>query len=58
MIPPGLILENKGMRADNQKRVRKSSKKPNCEFFLPPILPNLGHLERYTPGNGMCLWSF
>ena len=28
----------------------------NCEFLL--IVPNLGHLERYTPLNGMCFWSF
>ena len=29
----------------------------NCRF-LPLIFPNLWHLKRYTPLNGMCFWSF
>ena len=40
------------------KKEEESSAKGHMCGFLPLVFPNLGHLERYTPLDGMCFCSF
>ena len=54
---PGLILENKGMRAYNQKRARKPSKRAQLWVFTPPF-SKFRAFGKLQPLNGICFWSF